>query len=488
MTISTNGVRVAAIILGLIPGVALAQAPGGAPPPTAVTVVPLESEDVTLTSLLPGRVVASAVAEVRPQVNGIITERMFEEGGDVAEGDPLYRIDSATYQARVNSAQAQVASAEASYTAAEREEARLLTLFQRNVISEQNYDQALAARDAAAAAVEVAKADLNTADIDLQRTTIRAPISGVIGRSLTTQGALVTNGQIEPMAVIRAIDPVLVDVTQSAAEIIEWRKGILAERLQGADETVTLTLADGTIYDETGQLTAAEPYVNEQTGVVTLRLEFPNPDRLLLPGMYVQVSLPQGIARNVILVPQAAVSRDRRGRPTALVVNAENVVEERVLEVIEARGSDWVVRDGVGSGDRVIVAGLQKVRPGAPVRPELQGDTPGTAAGEISAALTPAAADAVGGPAPASRPMTDPVPGTTPAASSGGAAPAEEAAPAEPAPTAPPPAPEAAAPEAPAPAPIASAASGDDAAEAAPPPPPPTGSPRARSRSTPATQ
>jgi membrane fusion protein (multidrug efflux system) len=521
MRIWIDGLRVAAaLVAALAATVASAQAPGGAggaPPPPAVTVVPLVAADVTLTSLLPGRVVASRVAEVRPQVDGIITERMFEEGADVKEGDPLFRIDSATYEAQVASAKAQLASAEASFKAAEREEGRLLTLFRRNVVSEQNYDQALAARDAAAAAVEVAKAELNAADIGLQRTTIRAPISGVIGRSLTTVGALVTNGQVEPMAVIRDIDPVLVDVTQSAAEIIEWRKGLLAERLQGADETVTLTLADGTEYEETGQLTAAEPYVNEQTGVVTLRLEFPNPVRLLLPGMYVQVSMPQGIARNAVLVPQAAVSRDRRGRPTALVVNGENIVEERVLQVMEARGSDWVVRDGVADGDRVIVAGVQKVRPGAPVRPEVQGAEP-AAGGGASAALTPVATGDVGGDAPSGRPTTEGVTSAAPAASSGTAAaataeptaaaapaaaeePAAAAAPtaaaAQPAAAAPEPQPTTAAEAQPAAAAEASAVSasaaapasgGDPNAVAANEPAASTGSPRARSRSIQATQ
>lgn len=367
---------------------AAAQAPGAgqAPPPTPVTVVAVRAENLTLTATLPGRVVASGIAEVRPQVNGIITERLFDEDADVEEGAPLYRIDPATYEARVAAAQARVASEEARLRAAERVEERLRQLLDRQVASEQTYDEALAARDAAAAALAVAKAELQAAQIDLDRTTIRAPLSGVIGRSLTTQGALVTNGQIEALAVIRDIDPVLVDVTQSAAEIIEWRRGLVTERLKNADATVTLTLADGIAYEHTGELMAAEPYVNEQTGVVTLRLEFPNPDRLLLPGMYVQVEMPQGLATGVIRVPQAAVSRDRRGRPTALVVNADNVVEERVLEVVQAMGSDWIVRAGLADGERVIIEGLQKTRPGATVAPELR-PTADAGAAETAAAV-----------------------------------------------------------------------------------------------------
>ena len=356
------------------------------PPPTAVTVVELKAEDLTLTSTLPGRVVASGIAEVRPQVDGIIRERMFEEGADVTVGEPLYEIDSATYEALVAAAKAQVASAQAQLTAAEREEDRLKTLLDRKVASVQNYDDALAARDAASAALAVAEAQLQSAQINLERTTIRAPLSGVIGRSLTTKGALVTNGQSQPLAVVRYIDEVLVDVTQSAAEVLAWRRGQLAEKLQDAESTVSLTLADGSTYEHTGELRAAEPHVNPLTGVVTLRLRFQNPDRLLLPGMYVQVEMPQGLARGVVRVPQEAVSRDRRGRPTAMVVNADNVVEPRQLEVVQALQSDWVVSSGVSDGERVIVEGLQKTRPGATVTPELRKPA-GTAGNDETAAV-----------------------------------------------------------------------------------------------------
>jgi membrane fusion protein (multidrug efflux system) len=353
--------------------VVLAQTPAGSsaePPPVPVTVVTLVSQDVTLTATLPGRVVASAIAEVRPQVDGIIVERMFDEGTSVMVGDPLYRIDPASYEARVAEAKAHVAEAEAKLRAAQREFDRVSTLIERNVVSAQTADEIAAVRDTAEAGVAVANAALKAAEIDLERTTIRAPLSGVIGRSLTTQGALVTDGQAQPLAIIRRLDPVLVDVTQSAAEIVAWQRGVTADRLAGAELRVSLILADGAVYDKSGVLTAADPYVNEQTGVVTLRLEFANPNALLLPGMYVQVVMPQGIARNVIRAPQQGVSRDRRGRPVALVVNAEGVVEERPLKVIEARDADWLVSEGLHDGDRIIVEGLQKVRPGAKVVPE----------------------------------------------------------------------------------------------------------------------
>lgn len=373
------GLGCALLFPALLAAGAAAQAPGGArgkAPPVPVTVETLKTRDITLTATLPGRVVAAAVAEVRPQVDGIIIERQFDEGSPVKLGDPLYRIDPKTYEARVASARAQVAQAEARLRIAKREAQRASKLIERGVVSEQAAEEATAARETADAELLVAKANLLAAEIDLERTTIRAPLSGVIGRSLTTRGALVTAGQAQPLAIIRQLDPVLVDVTQSAAELLAWQRGLAAERLADAKQEVSLILADDTVYEQTGLLTAAEPHVNEQTGVVTLRMRFPNPDQLLLPGMYVQVELPQGVAKNVVLAPQQGVQRDRRGRPIALVVNADDVVEQRRLTIIEARGPDWVVRDGLGTGDRIIVEGLQKVQPGAKVVPEERSASP----------------------------------------------------------------------------------------------------------------
>jgi membrane fusion protein (multidrug efflux system) len=363
-----------AVCVGLWPFLAGAQQ--GQPAPTPVTVVTLEPRDVTLTSLLPGRVAASAEAEVRPQVNGIITERLFEEGADVAEGDPLYQIDSATYEAAVRQARAGVAQAEAQLRAAEREARRLVALQSRNVASEQALDEAVSARDSAEAGLELAQAQLNSAEIELSRTTIRARLSGRIGLSLTSQGALVTASQSQPLAVIRNIDPVYVDVTQSAADLLRWRRGETERDLAGADATVRLKLADGSDYSETGELKAAEPNVNPQTGVVTLRMQFDNPDLLLLPGMYVQVEMPLEVVEDVYLVPQEGVVRDRRGRPMAWVVNGEGVIEERALSVIQDRGNDWVVDEGLNPGDRIVVAGFQKTAPGATVAPEERAAAP----------------------------------------------------------------------------------------------------------------
>jgi membrane fusion protein (multidrug efflux system) len=366
-------IRVLALCAGLVPGFAMAQDGQG---PTPVTVVTLMPQDVTLTSLLPGRVAASAEAEVRPQVNGIITERLFDEGADVTMGDLLYQIDKATYEAAVRQARAGVAQAEAQLRSAEREARRLVELQSRNVASEQALDEATSTRDAAAAGLELAEAQLNSAEIELSRTTIRARLSGRIGLSLTSQGALVTASQSQPLTVIRNINPVYVDVTQSAADLLRWRRGETERELQDADATVRLKLADGSDYSETGELKAAEPNVNPQTGVVTLRMQFDNPDLLLLPGMYVQVEMPVEVARDVYLLPQEGVVRDRRGRPMAWVVNSDGVIEERALNVIQDRGNSWVVDEGVNPGDRVMVAGFQKTAPGATVAPEERADAP----------------------------------------------------------------------------------------------------------------
>ncbi|MBI1173441.1 efflux RND transporter periplasmic adaptor subunit [bacterium] len=346
-----------------------AQAQGQ--PPPAVSVVVVKPQDVTLTTTLPGRVSASAEAEVRPQVNGIITGQAFHEGGEVTAGQILYSIDPTSYQATVNQAEASVAQAKAQYEAAQKDAERIEALSARNVASQQSLDQADAARNVGAAAVQVAQAQLAASKIDLDRTAIRARLTGQIGLSMVSVGALVTAGQTTPLAIIRSIDPVYVDVTQSAADLLRWRRGKALSDLGDTSRKVSLLLADGSLYDQVGELTAAEPHVDEQTGVVLLRMQFANPQKILLPGMYVQVEMPIDTVHGAFLVPQQAVSRDRRGRPTAMVVNGEGVVEMRELTVIQDAGSNWVVSDGLKDGDQVIVAGLQKARPGGKVAPEV---------------------------------------------------------------------------------------------------------------------
>lgn len=383
---------------GLMPVCALAQDPAQMPP-TPVTVVTLHTQDVALTTTLPGRVTASAEAEVRPQVNGIVTERLFSEGSHVKVGDPLFRIDPTTYQASVAQAEAGVAQARAQAQNARREAERVGALRDRRVASESSTDSAIAARDAAEAAVKVAEAQLQTAGIELERTTIRAELDGEIGLASTSQGVLVTASQPTPLAVIRKLDPVHVDVTQSAAEVIRFRRAMAAQASGGEvlSQKVTLRLADGTEFDQTGTLTAAEPYVNETTGVVTLRLGFANPERILLPGMYVQAVVQQNTAKDVVLAPQEGVSRDRRGLPIALVVNAQNVVEQRDLTILQDHGNQWIVSEGLKDGDRIVVEGVQKIGPGMTVAPEERKApeaTPTDAAPAAGAAPTEPAPDA----------------------------------------------------------------------------------------------
>ena len=393
MQIHPSTARLAAVAVAALMFVspASAQQAGGEKPPQAVTVVTLKAETTTLTSTLPGRVTASRVAEVRPQVNGIITDRLFEEGSPVKAGDVLYKIDSASYEAALAAARASLAQAEATLESAEREAKRQQTLLDRAVASQQDVDNADSTRQTAAASVQVAEANKLSAEIDLERTTIRAPLDGVAGFSQVTEGSLVTSGQATALTTIRALDPVYVDVTQSSAEMIRWRRdgGKIEPDM---DQTVVLRLADGSKYGETGKLAAAEPHVNELTGVVVLRLQFPNPDEFLLPGMYVQVELPQGTLENAILAPQEGITRDRRGRPVAMVVNAENKVEERELTIRRDQGNKWIVSEGLSAGDKLIVAGLQKIQIGMTVTPEERKDDP-EASDEAAAAEKSAAAE-----------------------------------------------------------------------------------------------
>ncbi len=378
--------RAALLIAPLLAAVpALAQQ--GERPPPAVTVVTVEAQDVNLTTTLPGRVVASAEAEVRPQVAGIITERLFDEGGRVEAGDVLYRIDPSSYNAAVAQAKAAVAQAEAQVKATRREAERLETLSSRNVVSEQSLDSAIAERDSAVASLQAAEARLQSAEIELDRTEIRARLSGEIGRSMVSPGALVTASQQQPLATVRNIDPVYVDVTQSAAEVLAFRRSAGNMPMQGNVQEVKLTLADGSVFDQTGTLTAAEPVVDPLTGVVVLRIAFANPDKLLLPGMYVQAEMPSGVARDAFLVPQEGVTRNRRGQPTAMVVGPEGVVEQRVLTVRQDLDQSWVVTDGLESGDRIVVEGLQSASAGATVTAQERA----APAAEAEGAATPAA-------------------------------------------------------------------------------------------------
>ncbi|MGA4475217.1 efflux RND transporter periplasmic adaptor subunit [Ectopseudomonas chengduensis] len=322
-----------------------------------VGVVTLEAKPFALTSEVPGRTSAYRIAEVRPQVNGIIQKRLFTEGSEVKAGQQLYQIDPATYEATFKSAQATQLSAKSLAD-------RYKLLVADKAVSQQAYDEARAASLKADAALEQAR-------IDLRYTRVMAPISGRIGRSAVTEGALVSNGQASAMATIQQLDPIYVDVTQSSKELLRLRRDLAEGRLQKASDSaakVALKLEDGSRYAHEGTLEFSEVAVDESTGSVTLRAVFPNPDHLLLPGMFVHAELLSGVKENAILAPQQGVTRNQRGEPTAMVVNAENKVEQRVLKADRTAGNAWLVEDGLKDGDRLITEGLQFVQPGAEVK------------------------------------------------------------------------------------------------------------------------
>lgn len=341
-------------------------------PPPSVGVVTLHPSAVTLTAELPGRTVASLVAEVRPQVDGIVRERLFTEGGEVKAGEVLYRIDASRYQAAYDAAVAAQKQAEALVPTAAAKVARYKKLAAQNAVSRQDLDDAEATLAADRAAVAAARAAVESALINLDYTDVLAPIGGRIDRSTITQGALVTASQSTALTTIRQIDPIHVDVTQSSAELLKLRQAVASGKIKRAGEgiSVQLRLENGEVYVHTGNLAFAEANVSETTGTYTLRATFPNPERLLLPGMYVHAVITEGVAEKAMLVPQRGVSRNTKGEPTALVVGAENKVEARILNVTRSIGTNWLVEGGLKDGDRLIVSGSQKAAPGRTVKPE----------------------------------------------------------------------------------------------------------------------
>ncbi|KPA88403.1 MULTISPECIES: efflux RND transporter periplasmic adaptor subunit [Pseudomonas] len=331
-------------------------APAAAPAPQ-VGVVTLQAQPFTLISELPGRTTAYRIAEVRPQVNGIILKRLFKEGGDVKAGQQLYQIDPSVYEATLKSAEANLQSTRSIAD-------RYKQLVNEQAVSRQEYDTAVANR-------LQSEANLQSAQINVRYTKVLAPLSGRIGRSSVTEGALVSTGQSDAMATITQLDPIYVDITQSTADLLKLRRELDSGRLQKAGDNaamVKLTLEDGSTYAQPGKLEFSEVTVDETTGSVTLRAVFPNPDHSLLPGMFVHAQLQSGVNSAAILVPQQGVTRDLKGTPTALVVGPDNKVELRQLKASRTQGSQWLVEDGLKSGDRVITEGLQFVRPGVEVK------------------------------------------------------------------------------------------------------------------------
>lgn len=348
-----------------------AAANTAAPAPVAVTVVTLQRRDIPVTSVLPGRTAPYRAAEVRPQVGGLLRERHFVEGEAVKAGQSLFQIDPAPYEAAVRRAEAALTRIQAVEQAAASTANRLRTLARAQVVSEQNLENAEATLRQAQADIVSARAALETARIDLGYTRVASPIDGRTGRASVTPGALVTANQTTALVTVTQLDPIYVDLTQPSAVLLQQRRDVSsgALRRDSADRAAArLLLEDGSEYPHAGEVQFSEVIVDQGTGSVTIRAVFPNPDQLLLPGMFVRARVEEGVTDRALLVPQRAVLRTPRGEPMAYVVSAEGVVEQRVLRASRTVGTDWLVTDGLAPGDRVVIEGLQRVRPGARVQ------------------------------------------------------------------------------------------------------------------------
>lgn len=348
---------------------------GSAPPPPGpveVGVIRVAPSPVTLTRELPGRTSAYRIAEVRARVSGIVLKRLFTEGSDVKEGDILYQIDPAPYQAALDSAKGSLARAEADAASARLQSDRYKDLIAAKAVSQQDYDNALSAAKAGDAGVAAAQAAVEVAKINLGYTDVAAPIAGHIGRSQVTEGAYVQQGTATLLATIQQIDQLYVDVNQSTSEVLRMKKELESGQLKNigkGEARVTLLLEDGSEYSEPGRLEFADVTVDPTTGSIGLRAVFPNPRRELLPGMFVRARLEEGVNPSAILVPQTAVTRNQQGQGVTMVVGADSKVEARTLITDRAIGDQWLVQSGLKAGDQVIVNNLQKIRPGAPVKP-----------------------------------------------------------------------------------------------------------------------
>lgn len=348
----------------------------------------VKAQSLALFAELPGRTAPYLIAEVRPQVSGIIQKRQFDEGGNVKAGTSLYQIDPSIYQADLESAKANLARAQATLTSAQLRNDRFQGLAAENAVSQQEKDDAFAAFKLAQAEVAAARAALRTAEINLAYTRVTAPIGGRIGRSMVTPGALVQQGQAQAMATIQQLDPMYVDLTQSTAELLQLRRDLESGQLTSNGKNaakVRLLLEDGSQYPHSGELQFSDITVDQNTGTVTVRAVFPNPDNTLLPGMYVRAALEEGVQSDAIVVPQKAISRDNTGTPVALVVKEDNTVERRTVRTARAMGDQWLIAAGLNEGDKIIVEGIQRARPGQAVEPTLLETPPAQQAAKQSA-------------------------------------------------------------------------------------------------------
>jgi membrane fusion protein (multidrug efflux system) len=385
--------------------------------------VVLQREAVPFRLELPGRTTAFESSEVRPQVSGIIQKRLFTEGATVHAGDVLYRIDPRIYEAALNQARADLASATATRDAARTRAERLGELAKSGVVSRQDLLDAQATAEAAAASAERARAGISTAEINLKFTQVSAPITGRIGRSVVTTGALVSAGQAEPLTTIQRLDPIFVDIQQSSAALLAFRRQVAGGGLARASAEVNLRLEDGSRYVHPGVLQFAESVVDMNTGTVTVRARFPNPEGWLLPGMYVRAEFSPVQARDAILAPQQGISRDSKGNATALVISADSKAELRTVVTERTVGDKWLVSKGLQPGERLIVEGLGRIQPGQTVRPvAVPAPAAAVAPVEPGAATAPDATGA-GGTAPTSAApaSTGPAPATQSDAAPSGA-------------------------------------------------------------------
>lgn len=369
-----RGLTPLAVVLMLSGSIALTgcndkEAQQGAPHAPQVGVVTLKTEPLNVTTELPGRTAAFRIAEVRPQVGGIILKRNFVEGSEIKAGTSLYQIDPATYQAAYDSAKGDLVKAQANAQISRVTVNRYKPLLGTNYISKQDYDTAVATAAQADAAVVSSKAAVETARINLAYTKVTSPISGRIGISSVTEGALVSNGQATALATVQQLDPIYVDVTQSSNDFLRLKQELADGSLKQANgkAQVKLLMDNGKEYSQVGTLEFSDVTVDETTGSITLRAIFPNPNDSLLPGMFVRARLDEGVNNDALLVPQQGITRNPRGDATAMVVGADNKVELRTVTTTQAIGDKWVVTDGLKSGDKIIVTGLQKIKPGVQV-------------------------------------------------------------------------------------------------------------------------
>jgi len=386
------------ILSGLLAAVSLVTAckrqpaAAGPPPTPEVAVVTVRQERVLLTTELPGRTAPYLIADIRPQVNGLILKRLFVEGSDVKKGQELYQIDPAPFQAALENAQAALGRAEANLPAIQSRVKRYQQALADKAVSQQDYDDAAAALKQAEAEVQYYKAMVETARINLNYTKVASPISGRIGVSSVTDGAIVTAYQPVALATVQQLDPIYVDVPQSATDLLRLQQRLKAGQLKrdsALGSKVRLILPDGSTYAHEGTLQFQDVSVDPTTGSVILRMVFPNPDGVLLPGMFVRGVVLEGVSEQAILVPQQAVARDPKGNPFVLLVNAEGKVEQRPLGLERAIDDKWLVSSGLQPGDRVIVEGMQRARAGATVK-VLAASEPGQATAGVAPAAAPA--------------------------------------------------------------------------------------------------